>query len=285
MKYALIKEFRGRFRITIMCKALCVSRSGFYQFLVRAPSDKLIRHRALQVSVQSTFEKFKKRYGAPRITNALRQENVKCCLNTVAQVMKELSLKARNGKAFRYSRFSYGNVRVSENILNRKFDACRPNEKWVSDITYIRRNGAWVYLATVMDLYSRAIVGWSIDATMTEELISDALRMAIQRREIKPGLIIHSDRGVQYRSIKYQDLIHSIGAVSSMSRRSNCWDNAVMESFFSRLKVELIFAEKYQSIQHVKSSIFEYIEIFYNRVRQHSTLGYLSPMQYERLNA
>lgn len=268
-----------------MCRALRVSRSGFYRFLCRAPSEKTIRHRQLQAKVQSTFDLFKKRYGAPRITRALRLDNIKCCVNTVALVMQELSLKARNGKAFRYSRFSYGNVRVSGNVLNRQFNACSPNEKWVSDITYIRRNGAWVYLATVMDLYSRAIVGWSIDSTMTEELISDALRMAIHRREVKPGLIIHSDRGVQYRSIKYQDLIHSIGAVSSMSRRSNCWDNAVMESFFSRLKVELIFAEKYQSIQQVKSSIFEYIEIFYNRVRQHSTLGYLSPMQYERLNA
>jgi len=285
VKYALIQEFRGRFRVTIMCKALCVSRSGFYQFLVRAPSDKLIRHRALQVSVQSTFDKFKKRYGAPRITNSLRQENIKCCLNTVAQVMKELSLKARNGKAFRYSRFSYANVRVSENILNRNFKAVGPNEKWVTDITYIRRNGAWIYLATVMDLYSRAIVGWSVDSTMKESLIINALKMAVQRRDIKPGMIIHSDRGVQYRSIKYQDLISSLGAISSMSRRSNCWDNAVMESFFSRIKVELIFAEKYQSIQQVKSSIFEYIEIFYNRVRQHSTLGYLSPMQYEQLNA
>ncbi|MDA8621949.1 IS3 family transposase [Psychrosphaera sp.] len=142
-----------------------------------------------------------------------------------------------------------------------------------------------MYLATVMDLYSRAIVGWHIDDNMTVSLISEALKMAIKRRDIKPGLIIHSDRGVQYRSIEYLDLIQSIGAVSSMSRRSNCWDNAVMESFFSRLKVELTFGEKYHSIPQLKSSIFEYIEIFYNRVRQHSTLGYLSPVQYEQQSA
>lgn len=271
--------------MTIMCKALCVSRSGFYQYLIRPPSDKELRHRRLQEQVKSTFDKFKKRYGAPRIARALRQDSVKCCVNTVAQVMSELSLKAKNGKAFRYSRFSYTNVRVSENVLNRNFKVEGPNEKWVSDITYIRQKGTWVYLATVMDLYSRAIVGWSIDSTMTENLVIDAFKMAINRREIKPGLVVHSDRGVQYRSIKYQDLLYSFGAVSSMSRRSNCWDNAVMESFFSRLKVELIFSEKYHSIQQVKSSIFEYIEIFYNRVRQHSTLGYLSPMQYEQLNA
>lgn len=268
-----------------MCKALRVSRSGFYQYLSRPPSDKVLRHRALQDQVQHTFDKFKKRYGAPRIARALKQNSIKCCVNTVAQVMRELSLKARNGKAFRYSRFSYTNLRVSDNLLSRDFSVKRPNEKWVSDITYIRRNGSWIYLATVMDLYSRAIVGWSIDSTMTEKLVIDAFKMAVDRRNIYPGLIVHSDRGVQYRSIKYHDLLYSVGAVSSMSRRSNCWDNAVMESFFSRLKVELIFSEKYQSIQQVKSSIFEYIEIFYNRVRQHSTLGYLSPMQYEQLNA
>lgn len=268
-----------------MCKALCVSRSGYYQYLSRPQSDKARRHHALQEQVQRTYEKFKKRYGAPRIARALKQDSIKCCVNTVAQVMRELSLKARNGKAFRYSRFSYANVRVSDNLLNRDFTVRAPNEKWVSDITYVRRNGSWVYLATVMDLYSRAIVGWSIDSSMTERLVIDAFKMAVDRRDIKPGLVVHSDRGVQYRSIKYHDLLSSVGAISSMSRRSNCWDNAVMESFFSRLKVELIYSQKYQSLQHVKSSIFEYIEIFYNRVRQHSTLGYLSPMQYELQNA
>lgn len=268
-----------------MCKALGVSRSGFYDYLRRPPSDKELRHRVLQEQVQSAFKRFKKRYGAPRIARALRQDNIKCCVNTVAQVMRELSLKVRNGKAFRYSRFSYANVRVSDNLLKRDFSASAPNTKWVSDITYVRRSGSWVYLATVMDLYSRAIVGWSIDSSMTENLVINALKMAISRRDIKPGLVVHSDRGVQYRSIKYHDLLDSVGAVSSMSRRSNCWDNAVMESFFSRLKVELIFSQRYQSLQHVKSSIFEYIEIFYNRVRQHSTLGYVSPMQYEQLNA
>ncbi|GAA0860519.1 hypothetical protein GCM10009114_37530 [Aliiglaciecola litoralis] len=195
--------------------------------------------------------------------------------------MQELHLRARNGKAFRYSRFSYANVGVSENILNRHFRATKPNQKWVTDITYIRVKGKWNYLATVMDLYSRAIVGWSIDDGMSEQLVTDALQMAISKRIVKPGLIVHSDRGVQYRAVKYQGLIDSIGGISSMSRRSNCWDNAVMESFFSRLKVELIYGEKYHSIQELKSSIFEYIEIFYNRVRLHSTLGYLSPLEYE----
>ena len=155
----------------------------------------------------------------------------------------------------------------------------------MTDITYIRFKGQWLYLATVMDLFSRAIVGWSVDKQMTESLIMNALKMAIERREVSAGLIIHSDRGVQNRALKYQGLISKIGAKASMSRRSNCWDNAVMESFYSRLKVELVFYEKYQSLDEVKASIFEYIEVFYNRIRLHSALGYLSPMEYESRHA
>ncbi|WP_343862786.1 IS3 family transposase [Aliiglaciecola litoralis] len=276
-----MKQFCARFRITIMCKALKVSRSGYYRFVGRKPSSKQCRHQRLRSHVIEHFTHFKQRYGAPRLTRSLNASNIRCSLNTVARVMQELHLRARNGKAFRYSRFSYANVGVSENILNRHFRATKPNQKWVTDITYIRVKGKWNYLATVMDLYSRAIVGWSIDDGMSEQLVTDALQMAISKRIVKPGLIVHSDRGVQYRAVKYQGLIDSIGGISSMSRRSNCWDNAVMESFFSRLKVELIYGEKYHSIQELKSSIFEYIEIFYNRVRLHSTLGYLSPLEYE----
>lgn len=264
-----------------MCRALHVSRSGYYRFLTHTPSERQLKKTALREQVQGLFLHYKKRYGAQRLARALQQSEVPCCTNTVANMMKDMNLRARNGKAFRYSRFSYANVRVSDNVLNRKFTASKPNEKWTSDITYVRFKGQWYYLATVMDLYSRAIVGWAFDNHMTEELIERALKMAIARRTVLPGLIIHSDRGVQYRSVRYQDLISSIGATSSMSRRSNCWDNAVMESFFSRLKVELLYGEKFSSLQEIKSSIFEYIEIFYNRVRQHSTLDYLSPMEYE----
>lgn len=265
-----------------MCRALNVSRSGFYRFMARKPSMQQHRRKVLREQVKSLFGEFHKRYGAPRLTRALNQQQIPCCTNTVANIMQELQLRARNGKAFRYSRFSYANVRVSDNVLNRQFCASRPNEKWTSDITYIRIKGQWHYLATVMDLYSRAIVGWAFDNHMTDALVERALLMAVSRRKVKPGLIVHSDRGVQYRSVSYQDLLMKIGAIPSMSRRSNCWDNAAMESFFSRLKVELIYGEKFNSIQEIKSSIFEYIEIFYNRVRQHSALGYLSPMEYER---
>lgn len=264
-----------------MCRALNVSRSGYYKYLAQEPSSRQQKQKHLRERTRALFDQYCKRYGAPRLTRVLKAENIACSVNTVAKVMQQLQLRARNGRAFRYSQYSHSNVRVSENVLRRQFVATKPNTKWVTDITYIRFKGQWHYLATVMDLYSRAIVGWAFDNHMTEELITRALNMAISRRDIEQGLIIHSDRGVQYRSVGYQDLITRIGAISSMSRRSNCWDNAVMESFFSRMKVELIYGEKFNSLQEMKSSIFEYIEIFYNRVRQHSTLGYVSPYEYE----
>ena len=176
--------------------------------------------------------------------------------------MQQLQLRARNGRAFRYSQYSHSNVRVSQNVLRRQFVAEKPNTKWVTDIIYIRFKGQWNYLATVMDLFSRAIVGRVFDGHMTEEIIIRALKMAISRPDIEPELIIHSDRGVQYRSVRYQNLIMSIGAVSSMSRRSNCLYNAAMESFFSRMKIELIYGEKFNSLHEIKSCIFKYIEIF-----------------------
>ena len=199
--------------------------------------------------------------------------------------MLTMGVKARNGKAFKYGGSVAAMTNVADNLLKRNFTASKPNQKWVTDITYIWVKREWMYLATVMDLFSRKIVGWSLDTQMTESLIRQALNMAFQRREVKPGLIIHSDRGVQYRSIKYQDFMRRYGCQISMSRRANCWDNAAMESFFSRLKVELVYAEDYHSIEEAKSGIFEYIEIFYNRVRRHSALGYISPAEYERINA
>ncbi|MCG9737769.1 IS3 family transposase [Shewanella insulae] len=275
-------QYLGMFRVTLMCRSLKVSRSGFYRYLSRKPSRKAQKYAVLVRRVKETYEAFKARYGAPRITYELNACGIRCSLNTVAKIMQEQAIKARNGKAFRYSHGAYANAGVEDNVLAQRFSTGQANRKWVSDITYIRVRGQWLYLAAVMDLFSRTIVGWALDTSMTVKLISDALTMAFGRRQIEPGLMIHSDRGVQYRAVAYQDLIRSSGAIISMSRRSNCWDNAAMESFFSRLKVELIYAEKFHSIQQVKSCMFEYIEIFYNRKRRHSALGYLSPMEYER---
>lgn len=268
-----------------MCRSLVVSRSGYYRWRQCPDSMWKAKRQVVREYVLETYSLFKARYGAPRITKELLGLDVKCSLNYVANIMKKEGLRARNGKAFKYSRHSPTMVNVADNVLRRKFNVDKPNQKWVTDITYIWVKDKWLYLATVMDLFSRSIIGWSLDLSMTEKLNSDALIMALNRRKVAPGLIIHSDRGVQYRAIKYQDLILNCGGVVSMSRKGNCWDNAVMESFYSRLKVELIYAEQYSNIEEARAGIFEYIEVFYNRLRRHSALGYISPAEFERKSA
>ncbi|MEH6626145.1 MAG: IS3 family transposase [Motiliproteus sp.] len=282
MKYALIQEYRGQYTIRLMCKVLGVSASGYYRWLNRESSGRERRRQFMEEQVLDTFETYKARYGAPRIAKELNALGVPCSLNYVADILRRKGIRARNGKAFKYSPCTEAMTGVAENLLRRRFNAEHPNQKWTTDITYIWVKNQWLYLATVMDLYSRSIVGWALDTSMTEQLITDALKMAFKRREIEPGLIIHSDRGVQYRSNRYRGLMEKHGCRPSMSRKGNCWDNAVMESFFSRLKVELIYAEQYRSIGEAKSGIFEYIEVFYNRIRRHSALGYVSPAEFER---
>lgn len=239
----------------------------------------------MEQQVVDTYTEFKARYGAVRIASELNALNIPCSINYIADILRKEGLRARNGKAFNYSRHALTMHNVSDNLLRRRFTVDRPNTKWTTDITYIWVKDQWLYLATVMDLYSRSIVGWALDTSMTEALVTSALSMAFERRDIEPGLIIHSDRGVQYRSQKYIDYLKSKHCIASMSRKGNCWDNAPMESFFSRLKVELIYAERYDSISAAKSGIFEYIEVFYNRLRRHSAIGYVSPAEFERMTA
>lgn len=282
MKYALIEQYRDDFPLTMMCRLLKVSASGYYKWEKRPQCASACRRERLEVKVAETYSEFKARYGAPRITDELNATGIKCSVNFVAKIMHSRGMRARNGKGFKYSPPAEAMSNVAENLLSRQFVAEKPNEKWATDITYIWVRDRWLYLATVMDLYSRAIVGWALDTSMTEQLVTDALKMAFQRRDIRPGLIIHSDRGVQYRARDYRYFIEKNDCKPSMSRKGNCWDNAAMESFFSRLKVELIYAEQYESIEEAKSGIFEYIEVFYNRVRRHSAIGHVSPADFER---
>lgn len=282
MKYALIGEFCQQYTVRLMCRVMEVSASGYYRWRQRPVSRREQRREAIETAIMDTYASFKARYGAPRIARELTAAGVPCSVNYVAGIMREKEIRARNGKAFKYSRTSEAMINVADNLLWRQFAAERPNQKWTTDITYIWVKDRWLYLATVMDLHSLYIVGWSLDMSMTETLITDALSMAYGRRKVTPGLIVHSDRGVQYRSTGYQDYLRSKQCLPSMSRKGNCWDNAPMESFFSRLKVELIYAELFESIAAAKSAIFEYIEVFYNRKRRHSALGYLSPVDYER---
>lgn len=267
-----------------MCRVLEVSRSGYYRWQGRPLSKRHQRREIVKSAVKATYHEFRRCYGSPRITKELNACGISCSKNHVAGLLQECGLKAKNGKGFKYSSCILSSSNVSENLLKRDFKADKPNEKWATDITYIYVNGKWLYLSVVMDLYSRAIVGWALDRHVKESLICDALDMALSRRSVSKELLVHSDRGVQYRSHGYQEKLLSYGCRISMSRKGNCWDNAVVESFFSRLKVELIFTEKFTTFEQAQSAIFEYIEIFYNRKRRHSAIGYISPMQYEKLN-
>lgn len=278
----MIAEHLGQYTVTLMCRVLDVSRSGFYKWRRRPPCAAQLRRERVENKVVELFGEFKARYGAPRLALELKAAGLPCSKSFVANIMRLRGIRARNGKGFHYRPASPTMINVEDNLLRRRFRAEGPNQKWVTDITYIWVNRRWLYLATVMDLYSRTIVGWKLDTSMTEKLAMDALSMAFANRNVQPGLIIHSDRGVQFRSVKYLDMIRSRDCLPSMSRQGNCWDNAVMESFYSRLKVELIYAEQYASIEAVQSGIFEYIEIFYNRKRRHSALGNISPAEFER---
>jgi putative transposase len=283
VKYAFIESCRAEHAVTRMCGWLEVSPPGYYKWRKRGPSNQARRRAHVRDAVVIAFEQSKRRYGAPRVTVELNEAGIACSLNHVAQLMAESGLRARNGKGYKYfpapNRFNH----VSDNLLKRNFTACRPNEKWVSDITYIKVRKGYVYLAVIMDLYARQIVGWAMSSQMTADLILEAFTMAVGRRQIKPGVILHSDRGVQYRSGEYQRALLDQGMQPSMSRKGNCWDNAAMESFFARLKVESVHMETFSGLGEAYTSVFEYIEMFYNRVRRHSANGYKSPLEYENM--
>lgn len=243
MKYALIQGYVGQYSISLMCRVLGVQRSGFYGWRNKPKSHQEERREKMESLVKDTYEEFEAAYGAPRITQELNALGHKCSLNYVAKIMSNQGILARNGKAFNYGGHALTMNNVADNLLWRDFSANRPNQKWVTDITYIWVERQWLYLATVMDLYSRRIVGWSLDVNMTEELITKATKMVLDNRETAPGLILHSDRGSQYRSNAYVGFLEKHAIQRSMSRKGNCWDNAVMESFYSRIKVELIYAK------------------------------------------
>jgi len=282
VKYALIDEHEGEFDIVLMCDVLSVPRSSFYAWRRRPVSQRDQRRALVGMAVETTYTQYNKRYGAPRIAVELNEQGIECSVNHVADLLKERGLRARNGKGFKYRARTESQTNVSDNILQRRFDAVEPNQKWVSDITYIKVGRIWLYLAVVLDLFSRKVVGWALDNHMREDLIIEAFTMAAQTRDINEGALIHSDRGVQYRSNRYQQVLQDYGFNSSMSRKGNCWDNAVMESFFSRLKVELIYAENYTAVEEARAGIFEYIELFYNQTRRHSAIGYVSPNEFEQ---
>jgi transposase InsO family protein len=282
MKFAWIKEHREEFAVEVMCRVLEVSKSGYYASLDRPPSERQ-KHRAEMAELIKLLEEENDGvYGSPRMQRALLAHGERVCENTVARIMKAEGISARTKRKF-VPRTTDSNHEYlpAPNLLDRNFTAEMPNQKWAADITYIPTDEGWLYLAAVIDLCSRKIVGWSMADHMKVELVSDALKMALARRKPPAGLLHHSDRGVQYACEDYQHLLASSGIVCSMSGRGDCYDNAVMESFWATLKTERVHHEHYATREQARGSIFEYIEVFYNRKRLHSSLDYQSPESFE----
>ena len=285
MKFAFIKaELAEAYPVELACDVLEVSRSGYYAWRDRpADSPRAQRRKALAAKVRAVHEANRRVYGSPRVCAALAASGERVCENTVAKVMREQRIRAKTSRKFvPRTTDSRHEQPVAANVLDRQFDsATLPNQKWAADITYIPTDQGWLYLAGVIDLCSRKIVGWSMAEHMRTDLVADALRMALARRGPAPGLLHHSDRGVQYASDDYQHLLQTHGVTCSMSGKGDCWDNAVMESFWGTLKTELVNHEHYATRERARASIFEYVEVFYNRHRLHSSLGYVSPEQFE----
>ena len=283
MTFAWIEERKSEWPVTTLCRVLEVSRAGFYAWRSREPSKTESRREELTERVKEIHTQVKARYGSPRMHAELVACGHECCENTVARVMREAGIAAKTRRKFRQTTDSNHPHPVADNVLDREFDPEEPNASWVADVTYIPTREGWLYLAVVMDLFSRMVVGWSMAATMTSRLVVDALEMAVSdRSEVFLDLVAHSDRGSQYASEHYQRRLKEERITCSMSRRGNCWDNAPMESFFASLKKELVHDEDYATRDEATASIFEYIEVFYNRVRRHSSLGYVAPDEYER---
>ena len=282
MRYGFIRDHRDEFRVTKMCEVLEVSRGGFYTWLRSPESERSCSNRALLREIRIAFDRSRQTYGSPRLAIELNESGVSCSENRVARLMRLGGIRAVSKRKYRVTTNSKHKHPVAENLLNRQFSADRPNAVWLSDITYVWTSEGWLYLAGVIDLHSRMLVGWSMSHRITAELTLKALRQAINRREVKPDLMHHSDRGGQYAATEYQKLLAKTEMICSMSRKGDCWDNAPMESFFATLKTELVYREQFKTRQEAKAKIFEYIEVFYNRQRRHSSLGYKSPVDFER---
>lgn len=266
-----------------MCKVLKVSRSCYYRWYRCGISKRKLENQKLLVEIKEIFETSKQTYGSPRISIELKKRGRTASKPRVAKLMRANGIRSKVKKKFKITTNSNHSYRISPNVLDRNFTPKSLNEAWVSDITYIRTVEGWLYLTTIIDLFDRQVIGWALSKTMyTKETIIPAWRMALSRRKISSKLIFHSDRGVQYACKDFRKLLKSnVLITQSMSRKGNCWDNAVAESFFKTLKSELIYHEKYKTIQQAELSVFEYIEIWYNRKRLHSALGYKTPVEIE----
>ena len=279
-----MKENAAIFSINAMSRMLHVSRSGYFDWLKRGLSKRDHENKILVLHIQKTHEANRKIYGYRRVHSELKAKHISCGPNRVARLMRCHGIRPKTVKKFKVTTDSKHCYPIKENILSRDFNQTSPDRVWVGDITYIPTQEGWLFLAIILDLYSRRVIGWAMGSRMTSELVKNALMMAVNNRGIPScPLIWHSDRGSQYASFEFQMLLKNYQMQGSMSRKGNCWDNAVAESFFHTLKVELVHHERYSTREEAQMSIFDYIETFYNRKRRHSTLGYLSPVEFESM--
>lgn len=285
MKYVFIHEHRPDFRVKKMTEVMKVSRGGYYEWVKNGcKSRRQIEDEQYLELIRIEFDKSRQTYGPRRLAKELKKNGQRIGRRRVEEIMRENNIVPKTVKKFKATTNSNHNYPVSPNLLNRNFKVDRLFTTWVSDITYIATREGWLYLAAVMDLYSGKIVGWAMSERMTQELVISALKQAVGRTRPPRGIILHSDRGVQYACKRYRNLVKSYGFRQSMSRKGDCWDNAPMESFFGTLKTELIYHEDYKTRNEARQSVFEYVEAFYNRVRLQQRLGYMSPVEFENLS-
>jgi putative transposase len=283
MKFVFIVKHRNIWPVAWLCNALGVSRSGFHAWLNRSPSDRSRSDEAVGRQVKASFLASGRTYGARRVWRDMLAEGVACGLHQIERLMGLQALRARpRRRRLPKDEADRQLAVVPSNILGRQFEAERPNQKWIADFTYIWTAEGWLYVSAVIDLFSRRVVGWSMSAAMTAQLVADALMMALWRRGKPDALLHHSDQGSQYTSLQFQQLMAESGIICSMSRSGNVWDNAAMESFFSSLKTERTAQKTYRTRNEARADVFDYIERFYNPTRRHSTIGYVSPVEFER---
>jgi len=278
----LIDAEKANFPVTLMCEQLDVTRGGYYAWKKRQRSERTQQDEVLKAAIKTSHERSRGTYGSPRIVDDLKEQGFEVGRRRVARLMREEGLTGTPVRPYKRTTDSKHNDDVADNLLERDFAVDAPNKAWATDITYVRTWEGWMYLAVVIDLFSRRVVGWATAAHMRTELALDALSMALGRRVPDAGLLHHSDRGSQYTSGAYRDALQAEGIVCSMSKKGDCWDNAVVESFFATLKKELIHRRPWATVTSARAAIADYIEFFYNSRRKHSTLGYLSPAAYER---
>jgi putative transposase len=285
VRYQFIKENTQNFRLSVMCRVLSISRTSYYQWRKRLNTQRRIEEEKFTELVRKHYQINKGRYGLLKLVREIRKEGF--CVNKkrIYRLMKKEGIYSKTSRKFKVTTKQGKGARFSENLLEGKFQSSRANEIWTSDITYIRTKEGWLYLAVVLDIYSRKIIGWAIQQRVTSDIVLKALMMAITNRKPDKGIIFHSDRGSQYTSELVRSRLNLYGLRQSMSGKGNCYDNAITETFFSLLKRELVYLTEFETREQARREIFEYIEIFYNRQRIHSSLDYLSPVEFEMINS